>query len=195
MIKQLIITTTIAFLVSGCTSQKIYIDNVNINSKPLKSHTFANTKLTATPKVSKLIYKIDNMQKLNSINLNLNATQNIRIGSLLDISAKPTSSGYLKILVVEPNGKLALVVPNFTHSGYIKAYKNFYVNQNKRFKLRTTNPKGLHYIIAIFTQHSIPKQVYKQMDSTNYNLINILQDVNSKRYGKSHISSFPIRIY
>jgi len=195
MIKKFIITTTIAFLVSGCTSQKIYIDNVNITTKPLKSHTFASTKLTATPKVSKLIYKIDNMQKSNSINLNLNATQNIRIGSLLDITAKPTTSGYLKILVVEPNGKLALVVPNFTHNGYIKAYQSFYVNKNKRFKLRTTNPKGLHYIVAIFTQDLIPKQVYKKMDSTHYNLINILQDINSQRYGKSHISSFPIRIY
>ena len=84
MLKQFIITTTLAFLISGCTSQKIYIDNININSKPLKSHTFANTKLTATPKVSKLIYKIDKMQKSNSINLNLNATQNIQKGDLLE---------------------------------------------------------------------------------------------------------------
>jgi len=195
MIKQFIITTTIAFLVSGCASQKIYVNNIKIDREPLKSHAFANIKLTATPKVSKLIYKIDNMEKSNSINLNLNATQNIRKGDLLDISAKPNSSGYLKILVVEPNGKLALVVPNFTHNGYIKAYQSFYVNKNKRFKLRTTNPKGLHYIVAIFTQDLIPKQLYKQMDSTHYNLINILQDINSQRYGKSHISSFPIRIY
>lgn len=195
MLKQILLTSTALLFMSGCVTKEI----VHQPTTPqFESHTFAGETLTATPKVSALVQKIKALSS-NSAYIDLNANQNVRVGNFLNISATPNQDGYLKLIIIDPNGERKLVLPNGIHNGYLKANKPFYTN-NEQFALKTTKPTGLHYVVVIFSKQNA--RMVMQQGANGYNalksdqdFLNILQQIKNQNYGKSHISIFPMRIY
>ena len=200
MLKQILLTSTALLLMSGCVTKEIVYQPVpKPSTVKLESHTFAGQTLTATPKVSQLVQQIKALSS-NTAYIDLNANQNIAVGDFLNISVTPNQAGYLKLIIIDPNGERKLVLPNSVHNGYLKANQRFYTN-NDQFALKTTKPRGLHYVIVVFSEQNA-RMIMKQGINGGYNAINndhdllsLLQSIKQQNYGKSHISVFPIRIY
>ena len=193
-------------LMSGCVTKEIIYRPAPVVTQPtteaqhhpLKSHTFAGERLTATQRVSDLVYEIEKLNN-NTAHLEINSNQNVQVGGFLNITATPNRAGYLKVITIDPNGERSQVVPNFKHNGYLQANQRFYSN-NDKFVLKATNPKGLHFVLMIFTEQRVNLAVQQGMSGYNglnsdQDLLNILQSINNQNYGKSHISIFPMRIY
>ena len=202
MLKNIILTTTTLLLMSGCVTKEIVYQPQPVTTQQatvqLKTETFAGQTITATQSVSQLVYKIENL-KSNSAYLDLNSNQNIQVGSFLNISATPNQAGYLKVLIIDPNGERRLVLPNSISNGYLQANQRFSTN-NDQFALKTTKPTGLHYVVVVFSEQNA--RMIMQQGSNGYNaiandqdFINMLQRVKNRDYGRSHISIFPMRIY
>lgn len=200
MLKQILLTSTALLLMSGCVTKEIVYQPVpKPSTVKLESHTFAGQTLTATPKVSQLVQQIKALSS-NTAYIDLNANQNIAVGDFLNISVTPNQAGYLKLIIIDPNGERKLVLPNSVHNGYLKANQRFYTN-NDQFALKTTKPRGLHYVIVVFSEQNA-RMIMQQGINGGYNAINndhdllsLLQSIKQQNYGKSHISVFPIRIY
>ena len=204
MLKQILLTSTALLLMSGCVTKEIVYQPVAQNTaivvpetKP-ESHTFAGQTLAATPKVSKLVQQIKALSS-NTAYIDLNANQNIAVGDFLNISATPNQAGYLKLIIIDPNGERKLVLPNSIHNGYLKANQRFYTN-NEQFALKTTKPRGLHYVIVVFSEQNARMIMQQGMNgynaiNNNSDLLSLLQSIKQQNYGKSYISIFPIRIY
>lgn len=208
MLKQIVLTSTALLLMSGCVTKEVVYQPLPQNTaqsvpvvvpiiKP-ESHTFAGETLTATPKVSSLVKQIKSLSS-NSAYIDLNANQNIGVGNFLNISATPNQAGYLKLIIIDPNGERKLVLPNGIHNGYLEANQHFYTNNNQ-FALKTTKPTGLHYVVVVFSEQNA--RMIMQQGANGYNAINndhdllsLLQSIKQQNYGKSHISIFPMRIY
>ena len=208
MLKNIILTTTTLLVMSGCVTKEIVYQQQPVTTQQiqpiaqqnikLKTETFAGQTITATQSVSQLVYKIENL-KSNSAYLDLNSNQNIQVGSFLNISATPNQAGYLKVLIIDPNGERRLVLPNSISNGYLQANQRFSTN-NDQFALKTTKPTGLHYVVVVFSEQNA--RMIMQQGSNGYNaiandqdFINMLQRVKNRDYGRSHISIFPMRIY
>ena len=202
MLKQILLTSTALLLMSGCVTKEIVYQPVLQNTTVLpapESYTFAGQTLTATPKVSQLVQQIKALSS-NTAYIDLNANQNIAVGDFLNISVTPNQAGYLKLIIIDPNGERKLVLPNSIHNGYLKANQRFYTN-NDQFALKTTKPRGLHYVVVVFSEQNA-RMIMQQGINGGYNAINndrdllsLLQSIKQQNYGKSHISVFPIRIY
>jgi len=200
MLKQILLSSILLLLLSGCvTKEVIYqpLPQTNIVA-PKASHTFAGETLTATPQVSKLIQQVQALSS-NTAYIDLNANQNIEVGNFLNISATPNHAGYLKLIIIDPNGERKLVLPNGIHNGYLKANEHFYTNNNQ-FALKTTKPRGLHYVVVVFSQKNARMIMQQGMNGYNaikrdQDLLSMLQSIKQQNYGKSHISVFPMRIY
>lgn len=208
MLKQILLTSTALLFMSGCVTKEIVyqpttpqaqvMPSITPTMVHLESHTFAGETLTATQQVSALVQKIKSLSS-NSAYLDLNANQNVQVGGFLNISATPNQAGYLKLIIIDPNGERKLVLPNSIHRGYLQANQRFYTN-NEQFALKTTKPTGLHYVVVIFSEQNA--RMVMQQGANGYNalnndqdFLNILQQIKNQNYGKSHISIFPIRIY
>jgi len=204
MLKTITLTSTVLLLMSGCVTKEIVYQptppqaQIQAPTTQLESHTFAGETLTATPQVSQLVKKIKRLSS-NSAYLDFNAHQNIQVGDFLNIRATPNRAGYLKLIIIDPNGERKLVLPNGISSGYLHANQPFYTN-NDQFALQTTKPTGLHYVVVIFSEQNarlIMQQGMNGYDAIHneHDFINILQRIKNQDYGRSHISIFPIRIY
>ncbi len=215
MIQKILLTTTTLLLMSGCVTKEIVYVEKNPVTTPMaqiqqpiiytqapaieiETATFAGESISASPKVSRLVYNIKALST-NSAYLDLNSNQNIKVGSFLNISATPNQTGYLKLIIIDPNGDRKLVLPNSISNGYIKANQTFNTNNNK-FALKASKPRGLHYVIAIFSEQNarvVMRQGERGYDAINsdQDLLDILQRIKNGNYGKSHISIFPMRIY
>ena len=186
MLKQLLLTSTALFLISGCVTKEIVYQPVS-SMVEIESHTFAGETLTATPKVSQLVKEIKNLET-NTAYIDLNSNQNVRVGDFLNISATPNQRGYLKLIIIDPNGEKKLVLPNSISQGYLEANKRFSTN-NEAFALKSTKPRGLHYVVVVFSEQNV-NMVMQERDFTE-----TLQRIKNQEYGRSHISIFPMRIY
>lgn len=153
---------------------------------PVKTHTFAGGKLVASPQVSQLVKEIEALSQYNTMNINLDSNQNVKIGQALNISVTPSQNGYLKIVVINPQGDKELVMQNALHSGYLKANRKFSTT-NKKFSLRAFNPKGLHYVVTVFSQNN------SHLDTNN--LLSELQEISRGKYMGHAISIYPMRVY
>ena len=173
--KNIFVTIFSMLLLSSC-----------FNSSSLKTHSFAGAKLVATAKVSNLVTEIEALESSNTMSINLNSNQNVKIGKALNISLTPSENGYLKIIIVNPKGEKDLVIQNSLHNGYIKANHKFSTTNNK-FSLRAFNPQGLHYVITIFSQ--------KNSYINTKNLLSKLKDISKGKYLKHNISIYPMRVY
>jgi hypothetical protein len=207
MLKKTILTLSTLLLMSGCvtkeviyrpTPQTIPQQPTTQRTHPLKSHTFAGERLTASQRVSDLVYEIERLNN-NTAYLEIDSNQNVQVGAYLNISVTPNRAGYLKIITIDPNGERSQVVPNFKHNGYLRANERFYTN-NEKFALKATNPKGLHYVVILFSQRRVNLAVQQGMSGYNglesdQDFINILQSINNQNYGKSYIHIFPMRIH
>lgn len=208
MLKQILLTSTALLFMSGCVTKEVVPQPLpprTVQIVPMvvpivkpESHTFAGETLTATAQVSKLIQKIKALSS-DTAYIDLNANQNIELGNFLNISATPNHAGYLKLIIIDPNGERKLVLPNGIHNGYLKANERFYTNNNQ-FALKTTKPRGLHYVVAIFSEQNARMIMQQGMNGYNaiendQDLLSILQSIKHQNYGKSHISVFPMRIY
>ena len=164
----------------------------------LKREKFAGETLMATPEVSSLIAEIESLSTQTAY-LKVNAKQNVEVGAFLNIEATPNRAGYLKIMIIDPNGERSLVLPNSMGGGRLKANEHFYSN-NSKFAFKATNPTGLHYVLMIFSEQNarmVMRQGANGYDAINNNqdLIDILSRINAQEYGRSYISVFPMRIY
>jgi len=199
MLKKIILTTTALLLMSGCVTKEIHYQTVPQQTAiELESHTFAGETLSATPQVSLLVNKIKAL-KSNSAYLEVNAHQNIQVNNFLNIIATPNQAGYLKLIVIDPNGERKLVLPNSIGNGYLNAHQRFQSN-NSQFALKATKPTGLHYVVVVFSEQNARMVMQQGMNGydaihNDQDFINILQSIKNQRYGKSHISIFPMRIY
>lgn len=199
MLKQILLTTTTLLLLSGCVTKEIvYQPLPQTPVVKAESHTFAGQTLTATPRVSHLVQQIKALSS-NSAYLDLNSNQNVEVGAFLNISATPNRAGYLKVIIIDPNGDRSLVVPNTISNGYLQANQRFYSN-NENFTLKATKPKGLHYVLVIFSEQNVRMIMQQGMNGYNainndHDLLTILQSIKQQNYGKSYISIFPMRIY
>ena len=201
MLKQILLSLTALLVVSGCATKKttpLQPQMVYVAPSPLESATFAGETLTATPQVSDLVKKIKKLSTQTAY-LELRGDQNVEVGNFLNIKALSNKSGYLKVMIIDPNGERKLVLPNGIHNGYLEANQRFYTN-NEQFALKTTKPTGLHYVVVIFSEQNA--RMVMQQGTNGYNAINndqdlfsILQSIKQQNYGKSHISIFPMRIY
>ena len=164
----------------------------------LKRETFAGETLMATPEVSALVAEIEALST-QSAYLKMNSKQNVEVGAFLNIEATPNRAGYLKIMIIDPNGERSLVLPNSLGGGRLKANERFYSN-NGKFAFKATNPTGLHYVIIIFSEQNA-RMVMRQgangynAITNNQDLIDILSKINAQEYGRSYISIFPMRVY
>ena len=205
MFKQILLSSTALLLVSGCATkeptpsqalpqpQMVYVAPV-----PLASATFAGETLTATPQVSRLVQKIKALSTQTAY-LELRGDQNVEVGNFLNIKALSNKNGYLKVMIIDPNGERNLLLPNSVHNGYLEANQRFYSN-NADFSLKATKPTGLHYVVVIFSEQNA--RMVMQQGTNGYNainddqaLLNLLTNIKNQNYGKSHISIFPLRIY
>ena len=203
MLKKIILTTTTLLLMSGCVTKEIvYQQQLPQQTEEiaieLESHTFEGETLTATPQVSQLVRAIKSLSS-NTTYLDFNAHQNIQVGNFLNITATPNQAGYLNLIIIDPNGERKLVLPNGISNGYLKANQRFYSN-NAQFALQTTKPTGLHYVVVVFSEQSARMIMQQGMNGYNaitndQDFIKLLQGIKNQRYGKSHISIFPMRIY
>ena len=207
MLKQLLLSSTALLVMSGCATKTVPqpLPQRTVQIVPMvipvvepETHTFAGETLTAIPQVSALVKQIKALSS-NSAYLELNANQNVEVGNFLNIAATPNQSGYLKLIIIDPNGERKLVLPNDIHNGYLQANQRFYTN-NEQFTLRATKPKGLHYVVVVFTEQNA--RMIMQQGTHGYNAINndqdllsLLQSIKEQKYGRSHISIFPMRIY
>ncbi|MCK4442565.1 MAG: DUF4384 domain-containing protein [Sulfurovaceae bacterium] len=203
MYKNILLPLTALLFLSGCVTKEPMVQpttNYIMPHKSTKCHQFANKKLCATQRVSELVNQIESLSGANGINLELNSNQNIQLGSLLDLKAIPNSDGYLKIVLINPNGKKTILLPNKYTNGFIKANQTFYSN-NENFGIKTVYPKGLHYLVIIFSQSQVPLRVTQGMRvvydglKSDQDFIQILREIKSKTYGDSYISLFPVNIY
>ena len=206
MLKQILLTSTALLLMSGCVTKEIVYQPAPQNTAIIvpvvedkaQSHTFAGQTLTATPKVSQLVKQIKNLST-NSLHLELNSNQNVQVGNFLNISATPNKAGYLKIIIIDPNGERSLALPNGISRGFLQANQRFYSNNNQ-FALKAMNPKGLHYVLMVFSEQNARMIMQQGMNGYNaitndQDLLSLLQSIKQQKYGKSHISIFPMRIY
>jgi biopolymer transport protein ExbD len=208
MLKQILLSSTTLLLLSGCVTKEVIhqpIPQPTTQTMPMvlpvvtpESHTFAGETLTATPKVSKLVKQIKSLNS-NTAYIDLNANQNIQVGNFLNISATPNQAGYLKLIIIDPDGQRKLVLPNSIHNGFLQANQRFSSN-NGQFALQTTKPTGLHYVVVVFSEQNA--RMVMQQGANGYNtinndqdFINMLQRIKNQDYGKSHISIFPMRIF
>lgn len=185
-------------MVSIHTQQPQPIIHSQVPAIEIESATFAGESISATPKVSRLVHHIKALST-NSAYLDLNSNQNIEVGRFLNISATPNQTGYLKLIIIDPNGDRKLVLPNSISKGYLKANQTFYTS-NDKFALKASKPRGLHYVIAIFSEQNarvVMRQGERGYDAINsdQDLLDILQRIKNRNYGKAHISIFPMRIY
>lgn len=203
MYKNTLLSLTALLFFSGCVTKEPIVQPTNNYIMPHKStkcHQFANKKLCATKRVSQLVNRIESLSGANGINLELSSNQNIQLGSLLDLKAIPNYDGYLKIVLINPNGKRTTLLPNKYSNGFIKANQTFYSN-NENFGIKTVYPKGLHYLVIIFSQSQAPLRVTQGMNiiydglKSDQDFIQILRDIRNKTYGESYISLFPVNIY
>ena len=204
MLKPILLTSTALLLMSGCVTKEIVYQPAPQNRATVvpkvqpESHIFAGQTLTATPKVSKLVQQIKALST-NTAYIDLNANQNIALGDFLNITATPNQAGYLKLIIIDPNGERKLVLPNSIHNGYLKANQRFYTN-NDQFALQTTKPRGLHYVVVVFSEQNARMIMQQGMNGYNaiendHDLLSLLQSIKQQNYGKSYISIFPIRVY
>jgi len=206
MLKQILLTSTALLLMNGCVTKEIIYQQapertaiiVPVDEIKAESHTFAGQTLTATPQVSQLVKKIKNLST-NTVHVELSSNQNVQVGNFLNISATPNRAGYLKIIIIDPNGERSLVLPNGINKGFLQANQRFYSNNNQ-FALKAMNPKGLHYVVIVFSEQNARMIMQQGMNGYNaiksdQDFINILQQIKNQNYGKSHISIFPMRIY
>jgi len=206
MLKQILLTSTALLLMNGCVTKEIIYQQapertaiiVPVVEIKAESQTFAGQTLTATPQVSQLVKKIKNLST-NTVHVELSSNQNVQVGNFLNISATPNRAGYLKIIIIDPNGERSLVLPNGISKGFLQANQRFYSNNNQ-FALKAMNPKGLHYVVIVFSEQNARMIMQQGMNGYNaiksdQDFINILQQIKNQNYGKSHISIFPMRIY
>lgn len=203
MYKNILLLLTALFILSGCVTKKPIVQqniNPNIPHKSTECHQFANKKLCPIPRVGKLVNELESLVGENSMHLELSSNQNIQLGSLLELKATPNIDGYLKILLINPSGKRTTLLPNSYSNGFIRANQTFYSN-NENFGIKTVYPKGLHYLVIIFTKTEVPFRVTQGMSvvydglKSDKDFIEILQGIKSQTYGESHISIFPVNIY
>ena len=180
MLKKTITSFGAVLLLSACSTTQP-------TPEPVSSYSFAGGTLYASPEVSELVATVESLQHKNNMKLHVNSIQNVKVGKALNISAKPEKSGYLKIAVINPEGKESFLVPNALHKGYIKANGYFSTN-NKKFKLKAEDPKGLHYVIVAFSEKDSKLSV-------GTHLIKGLEEIESDKYGKHFISIFPLRVF
>jgi len=227
MIKKTILSTSVLLLMNGCVikeksiirqpapqeSKVVYYqpehsvversivhitEEIPSSAIELQTENFIGQTVTATAEVSQLINEIKTLNN-NTADIEINSNQNIKLGAFLNIEATPSQAGYFKIVIIDPNGRRSLALPNSISRGYLKAHQRFYSN-NGQFALKATNPKGLHYVVTIFSEKNarlIVKQGQNGHDAiySNQDFINILNQINNQEYGRSHISVFPMRIY
>ena len=227
MIKRTVLITSALLLVNGCVIKETIIkqpvpkqetkvvyyqaeqpvvetsivqisEEIPSSAVELRTENFTGQTLTATAEVSQLVDEIKTLNN-NTADININSNQNIKVGAFLNIEATPSQAGYFKIIIIDPNGKRSLALPNSISRGYLKANQRFYSN-NGQFALKATNPKGLHYVVTIFSEKNarlIVKQGENGRDAiySDQDFINILNQINNQEYGRSHISVFPMRIY
>ena len=203
MLKQILLTSTALLLLSGCVTKEIVYQPIAQNTAitpvvKAESHTFAGQTLTATPRVSNLVKEI-NALSTNTAYIDLNSNQNIQVGDFLNISAIPNQAGYLKLIIIDPNGERKLVLPNNIHNGFLQANQHFNTN-NEQFALKATKPRGLHYVVVVFSEKNARMIMQQGMNGYNainndHDLLSLLQSIKQQNYGKSHISVFPMRIY
>ncbi|HFU77094.1 MAG TPA: DUF4384 domain-containing protein, partial [Epsilonproteobacteria bacterium] len=190
--KKVILPLTAIWLLSGCTTTQPQPTTVMvIQSTPqtkveLKCSTFPTGEVCATPKLSSVVEDIERVQHTTA-HLDLVSNQNVPVGGFLNIEATSNTDGYLKLLIIDPDTRTYTVLPNAAHGGYLKAGERFYTN-NEQFNFRATNPKGLHYVLAIFTQYRLPLALQKG-SSTLYNanrshgdLMRVLGQVKGQSY-------------
>lgn len=205
MLKTTILTLSALFLMSGCVTKEIIYQPTpqpigqEIVHHPIISHTFSGEELKASQRVSDLVYEIQRLNN-NSAYLEVESNQNVKVGDFLNIAVTPNIDGYLQIVIIDPNAERSKVLPNYKHNGYIRANEKFYTN-NDNFALKATNPKGLHFVVIIFSQQRVNLAVQQGINggynalNSDQDFIHILQSINSQNYGKSYIRVFPIRVY
>jgi len=214
MIKKILLSTSALLLINGCVIKETIIkqpaqqetkviyselqEEIPSSAIELRTEDFTGQALVATAEVSQLVDEIKTLNN-NTAQLTINSNHNIQVGNFLNIKATPSQSGYFKIVIIDPNGKRSLALPNSLSRGYLKANQHFYSN-NGKFALKATDPKGLHYVVTIFSEKNarlIVKQGQNGHDAiySDQDFIDILNQINNQAYGKSHISVFPIRIY
>jgi len=84
-------------------------------------------------------------------------------------------------------------------NGYLNANQRFHSN-NSQFALKAIKPTGLHYVVVVFSEKNARMIMQQGMHgynamSNDQDFITMLQDIKNQRYGKSHISIFPMRIF
>lgn len=199
MLKKILLSSTLLLLMSGCvTKEVVYQPIVQAPLPKTESQTFAGETLHATPQVSQLVQQIKALRTQTAY-VDLNSNQNIQVGAFLNITATSNRSGYLKVIIIDPNGDRSLALPNSINQGYVQANQEFRSN-NDNFTLKATKPTGLHYVLTIFSEQNPRLVVQQGMNgynalTNNQDLLNILQRIKNQDYGKSNIAIFPIRIY
>jgi len=204
MLKTTLLTATTLLLMSGCVTKEIYYPQPTMVAQESSDSTFtirterlAGATLTATSAVSSLITQIEQLNN-NTAYVDFEGKQNVRVGEFLNIRATPNINGYLKIVIIDPNGEKYTVLPNVKHNGYLKAHQRFYTN-HEDFALKATKPTGLHYVVEIFSEYRSPLCVRQGMNGiehhTDQQFIRLLESINNQQYGRSNIRIFPLHIY
>jgi len=156
MYKKIILATTI-LAISGCVQpqQPQIITQERVVSKTL-------------------VEQIKEFESSSNIQVTIKMPSSLQMGKFLNLKASPEIDGYLTLVVINPNGKAETVLPNRYDSGFIRANSWLYTD-HKDFGIQTFPPKGMHHILALFTQKKTP---------SNYAVIQLLQDAKSGRFGR-----------
>jgi hypothetical protein len=169
MYRKIILTSTILAFI-GCTQpQQPQPQSVTQVSNPKTSY----------------IEQLRRFEKTGDIGVDITLPNSIKLGEFLKLTATPNIDGYLKLIVINPHNRAETVLPNSYDSGFIRANSTLHTD-HKDFGIETFPPKGLHHIVAIFTQQKIP---------SDYDIMKLLQDVNGGRYGRAYIKVFGLDIY
>jgi hypothetical protein len=174
-----------------------YSNNIIISQPPVEQMVIQEEpyRVETSPSLMEQIASF----RTNEVNLRLTSNHDIKLGSFLNISVQPSHTGYLNIIIIDPNQERSLVLPNGMSSGYIRANQRFSTTNNK-FALKTTEPLGLHQVLVIFSQKN-PRMVMRQGEGgydaikNDQDLIEMLERIHNQEYGKSHVSDFPMHVY
>ena len=171
MYKQIISTATLLTVMVGCSSKPPLVQSPIIMQSIVVKKT--------------LLDSLRAFEKTDEIGLRVNLPSSIQMGKFLKLTATPNENGYLKLVVINPNDKSSTVLPNRYDSGFIRA-KATLNTDHKDFGIQTFPPKGIHHILALFTQKKTPNSMA---------ILSTLQDVKRGEYGRAYVKLFALDIH
>ena len=171
MYRKILLTATLLTVMVGCANKQQVVQPLIIAQSIVVKKT--------------LLDSIRTFEKSNEIGVKVTLPSSVKMGKFVNLTATPNENGYLKLVVINPNDKASTVLPNRYDSGFIRANSTLNTD-HKNFGIKTFPPKGIHHILALFTQKKTP---------TNRAILSTLQNVKSGEYGRSYVKLFALDIH